>query len=121
MSVATTPCSLDLCARLLSPFSLSEQFRYKRRVYAQNLIDDKQFAKLHTKVKRQSLEGTPYDPCPYSGLAQSALLEVGFRTWSGAGLRLHAHDWSSDGFRLNQSFTGRGVSALFEAGREGSE
>ncbi|XP_012590523.1 PREDICTED: SH3 and multiple ankyrin repeat domains protein 3, partial [Condylura cristata] len=27
-----------------------EQFRYKRRVYAQNLIDDKQFAKLHTKA-----------------------------------------------------------------------
>uniref|UniRef100_A0A2K6AN30 SH3 and multiple ankyrin repeat domains protein 3 n=1 Tax=Macaca nemestrina TaxID=9545 RepID=A0A2K6AN30_MACNE len=26
------------------------QFRYKRRVYAQNLIDDKQFAKLHTKA-----------------------------------------------------------------------
>uniref|UniRef100_A0A2K6AN03 SH3 and multiple ankyrin repeat domains protein 3 n=1 Tax=Macaca nemestrina TaxID=9545 RepID=A0A2K6AN03_MACNE len=25
-------------------------FRYKRRVYAQNLIDDKQFAKLHTKA-----------------------------------------------------------------------
>lgn len=61
--VATTPCSLDLCARLLSPFSLSEQFRYKRRVYAQNLIDDKQFAKLHTKVK-QSLEGTFHDHCP---------------------------------------------------------
>lgn len=34
-------------------FSLPEQFRYKRRVYAQNLIDDKQFAKLHTKVRRQ--------------------------------------------------------------------
>lgn len=35
----------------LSPaFSLPEQFRYKRRVYAQNLIDDKQFAKLHTKA-----------------------------------------------------------------------
>lgn len=32
---------------------LPEQFRYKRRVYAQNLIDDKQFAKLHTKVRRQ--------------------------------------------------------------------
>ncbi|EPQ08994.1 SH3 and multiple ankyrin repeat domains protein 3 [Myotis brandtii] len=29
---------------------LPEQFRYKRRVYAQNLIDDKQFAKLHTKA-----------------------------------------------------------------------
>uniref|UniRef100_A0A8C6RE24 SH3 and multiple ankyrin repeat domains protein 3 n=1 Tax=Nannospalax galili TaxID=1026970 RepID=A0A8C6RE24_NANGA len=26
------------------------EFRYKRRVYAQNLIDDKQFAKLHTKA-----------------------------------------------------------------------
>lgn len=65
------------------PFSLSEQFRYKRRVYAQNLIDDKQFAKLHTKVK-QSLEGTFHDHCPYSGLAQSAFPEVGFRTWSGA-------------------------------------
>ncbi|KAI5188025.1 Sh3 And Multiple Ankyrin Repeat Domains Protein 3 [Manis pentadactyla] len=25
------------------------EFRYKRRVYAQNLIDDKQFAKLHNK------------------------------------------------------------------------
>lgn len=117
--VATTPCSLDLCVHLLSPSSLSEQFRYKRRVYAQNLIDDKQFAKLHTKVK-QSLEGTFHDHCSYSGLAQSAFPEVGFRTWSGVGLRLHAQDWSSDGFPLNQSFAGNGVSAFFEAGGEGS-
>ncbi|EHB03467.1 SH3 and multiple ankyrin repeat domains protein 3 [Heterocephalus glaber] len=29
---------------------LNGEFRYKRRVYAQNLIDDKQFAKLHTKA-----------------------------------------------------------------------
>ncbi|EDL76581.1 rCG59239, isoform CRA_c [Rattus norvegicus] len=41
---------MGLCGCLLSTFSLSEQFRYKRRVYAQNLIDDKQFAKLHTKA-----------------------------------------------------------------------
>lgn len=42
---------------LFSTFSLPEQFRYKRRVYAQNLIDDKQFAKLHTKVRRQPQGG----------------------------------------------------------------
>ncbi|XP_016158394.1 PREDICTED: SH3 and multiple ankyrin repeat domains protein 3 [Ficedula albicollis] len=30
--------------------SLSRQFRYKRRVYSQPLLDDKQFAKLHTKA-----------------------------------------------------------------------
>lgn len=59
---AATTCSLDLSGSLLSTFSLSEQFRYKRRVYAQNLIDDKQFSKLHTKVKAQSLEGTPPPP-----------------------------------------------------------
>lgn len=47
--------------------------------------------------------------------------KVGFRTWSGAGLRLHAHDWSSDWFLLNQSFAGSGVSVLFETGVEGSE
>ncbi|KFO54948.1 SH3 and multiple ankyrin repeat domains protein 3, partial [Corvus brachyrhynchos] len=34
---------------LLSPL-LSPQFRYKRRVYSQPLLDDKQFAKLHTKA-----------------------------------------------------------------------
>jgi hypothetical protein len=50
------------------PSLLSEQFRYKRRVYAQNLIDDKQFAKLHTKVKRKSWEGTPIATAPYSSL-----------------------------------------------------
>uniref|UniRef100_A0A8C5VDU1 SH3 and multiple ankyrin repeat domains protein 3 n=1 Tax=Microcebus murinus TaxID=30608 RepID=A0A8C5VDU1_MICMU len=37
-------------ANLDSPAYLGSQFRYKRRVYAQNLIDDKQFAKLHTKA-----------------------------------------------------------------------
>uniref|UniRef100_A0A2I3SLA0 SH3 and multiple ankyrin repeat domains 3 n=1 Tax=Pan troglodytes TaxID=9598 RepID=A0A2I3SLA0_PANTR len=37
------------------------EFRYKRRVYAQNLIDDKQFAKLHTKVKDHG-EGAPEVP-----------------------------------------------------------
>lgn len=43
-------CSLTV----LSPAPpFPEQFRYKRRVYAQNLIDDKQFAKLHTKVRRR--------------------------------------------------------------------
>ncbi|XP_010852781.1 PREDICTED: SH3 and multiple ankyrin repeat domains protein 3-like, partial [Bison bison bison] len=47
------------------------EFRYKRRVYAQNLIDDKQFAKLHTKVRRQPQQGyskvifcTPSSPLP---------------------------------------------------------
>ncbi|XP_017694262.1 PREDICTED: SH3 and multiple ankyrin repeat domains protein 3 [Lepidothrix coronata] len=30
------------------------EFRYKRRVYTQALLDDKQFAKLHTKVRLQS-------------------------------------------------------------------
>lgn len=30
------------------------QFRYKRRVYTQTLLDDKQFAKLHTKVRLES-------------------------------------------------------------------
>lgn len=114
---AATTCSLDLCGSLLSAFSLSEQFRYKRRVYAQNLIDDKQFSKLHTKVKAQSLEGTPppHDPCSCSGLAQPAFPEVAFGTWSGAGYRLRAHDWFSDRFRLNQIF------AVFEAGGEGSK
>lgn len=65
-AVVAATCSLDPCAwgGPLSTFSLSEQFRYKRRVYAQNLIDDKQFAKLHTKVKRQRLEGTPHDHLP---------------------------------------------------------
>ncbi|XP_048356096.1 uncharacterized protein LOC125434606 [Sphaerodactylus townsendi] len=28
------------------------EFRYKRRVYTQSLLDDKQFAKLHTKVSK---------------------------------------------------------------------
>lgn len=49
-------CILSLTQPRRMPFSalsLPEQFRYKRRVYAQNLIDDKQFAKLHTKVRRQ--------------------------------------------------------------------
>lgn len=55
--VLVTTCSLHPRVCLVSTFSLSEQFRYKRRVYAQNLIDDKQFAKLHTKVKRQSQGG----------------------------------------------------------------
>ncbi|OXB55346.1 hypothetical protein ASZ78_007849, partial [Callipepla squamata] len=37
-----------LCISRLT-FSLL-QFRYKRRVYTQTLLDDKQFAKLHTKA-----------------------------------------------------------------------
>lgn len=53
---------------LFSTFSLSEQFRYKRRVYAQNLIDDKQFAKLHTKVKISLWEGDPMATVPTSSL-----------------------------------------------------
>lgn len=58
------PAHMGLCGCLLSTFSLSEQFRYKRRVYAQNLIDDKQFAKLHTKVKRKSLGWGEDSPRP---------------------------------------------------------
>lgn len=27
------------------------QFRYKRRIYTQSYVDDKQLAKLHTKVR----------------------------------------------------------------------
>lgn len=34
----------------VSPLASLPQFRYKRRVYTQSLLDDKQFAKLHTKV-----------------------------------------------------------------------
>lgn len=37
------------------PFAPLLQFRYKRRVYTQSLLDDKQFAKLHTKVRRTAL------------------------------------------------------------------
>lgn len=37
---------------LASVWSVSEQFRYKRRVYTQSYVDDKQLAKLHTKVTR---------------------------------------------------------------------
>ncbi|KAH0520773.1 SH3 and multiple ankyrin repeat domains protein 3 [Microtus ochrogaster] len=40
----------DYPPNLDTPLPYLEQFRYKRRVYAQNLIDDKQFAKLHTKA-----------------------------------------------------------------------
>lgn len=67
-------CLLSLTQSRWVPFSalsLPEQFRYKRRVYAQNLIDDKQFAKLHTKVRRQPQQGyskvifcTPSSPLP---------------------------------------------------------
>ncbi|XP_021573695.1 SH3 and multiple ankyrin repeat domains protein 3 [Carlito syrichta] len=42
--------SLNWVGTFSPPLFLFEQFRYKRRVYAQNLIDDKQFAKLHTKA-----------------------------------------------------------------------
>lgn len=31
-------------------WSLTLQFRYKRRIYTQSYVDDKQLAKLHTKV-----------------------------------------------------------------------
>lgn len=110
---------MGLCGCLLPTFSVSEQFRYKRRVYAQNLIDDKQFAKLHTKVKRLFLEGTPHEYCPHTGLAQPAFPEVGFRTSPGAGHRLHTHDWSIDRLWLNQILAGIGVRALLEAGGRG--
>lgn len=36
------------CDRL-NPLIL--QFRYKRRIYTQSYVDDKQLAKLHTKVR----------------------------------------------------------------------
>lgn len=44
-----TDAEWALCISRLM-FSLL-QFRYKRRVYTQALLDDKQFAKLHTKVR----------------------------------------------------------------------
>ncbi|XP_016067130.1 PREDICTED: SH3 and multiple ankyrin repeat domains protein 3 [Miniopterus natalensis] len=40
----------ELKVSLVSVIAQGSRFRYKRRVYAQNLIDDKQFAKLHTKA-----------------------------------------------------------------------
>lgn len=43
---------LGLLADAPSSLCLPLQFRYKRRVYSQPLLDDKQFAKLHTKVSR---------------------------------------------------------------------
>lgn len=43
-----TPC--DVFTRPSSPVSVSAQFRYKKRVYKQANLDEKQLAKLHTKV-----------------------------------------------------------------------
>lgn len=105
------------CGYLLPTFSLSEQFRYKRRVYAQNLIDDKQFAKLHTKVKRQSLEGTRY-AWP---LSPNYLGSACFPWISGLGLGLGTHSMPMTGDRLqfNQILAGIGVRALLEAGSRG--
>lgn len=69
---------------LLPTFSLSEQFRYKRRVYAQNLIDDKQFAKLHTKVKRHPWRGLPMTTVPI--LAWPSLISLKWVSGPGLGL-----------------------------------
>lgn len=60
-------CSSHLCHSSLL------QFRYKRRVYTQALLDDKQFAKLHTKVRMGSSWRAPSPGGPFStagGLSQ---------------------------------------------------
>ena len=38
--------------------SFVSKFRYKRRVYTQSYVDDKQLAKLHTKVYKHAQNNT---------------------------------------------------------------
>lgn len=60
-------CSSHVCCSSLL------QFRYKRRVYTQALLDDKQFAKLHTKVRMELSWRAPSSGGPFStagGLSQ---------------------------------------------------
>lgn len=130
---------------IFSTFSLSEQFRYKRRVYAQNLIDDKQFAKLHTKVKDHG-EGAPEVPSclpvpavphPSLGLTTVPQLQLsvcpyhqGPRAGTGCGWRAGhrfpvpslGDRWYSDMFQVDQTLAdppglGAGVSCEKLGGR----
>jgi hypothetical protein len=52
----------SLC--VFPPSHLGPQFRYKTRVYKQTNLDEKQLAKLHTKVRDAHWHGTLCPPPP---------------------------------------------------------